>query len=225
MTLVEILTVSGRPDEAASLLAGLPSGSSRDHCRREVDLALVLAFGLNRSRDAAERLERLLDEVDDRRLGLRRRPDPPHVAAGGRDPPGPAGRRGRPRRRAVVRDRPVHRRAGAGPGAEPHRPAGHARSTGRRPCCPGWRTTRRSTSTWSASWRPRCRPGHRYAGDLDRAEEVARRIYDRVTRPGRRAAARRLRAPARPDRPLAGRAGARRAVLPRGRHGARTATP
>ena len=73
-------------------------------CRREVDLALVLAFGLNRSRDAAERLERLLDEIDDSEWGYRRRPDPAHVAARGRDPPGSPGGRGRPRRRAVVGD-------------------------------------------------------------------------------------------------------------------------
>jgi DNA-binding CsgD family transcriptional regulator len=65
ITLAEILTVSGRPDEAATLLRDLPSGSSREHCHREVDLAIVLAFGLNRSSDAAERLERLLDGIGD----------------------------------------------------------------------------------------------------------------------------------------------------------------
>jgi DNA-binding CsgD family transcriptional regulator len=63
-TMAEIMTFSGRPDDAAALLANLPSGSPRDHARREVDLALILAFGLNRSRDAAERLEALLAEVD-----------------------------------------------------------------------------------------------------------------------------------------------------------------
>ena len=66
MTLAEILAMSGRPEEAATLLGGLPSGSSHDRCRREADLALVLAFGLDRSRDAAERLEGLLDGIDDR---------------------------------------------------------------------------------------------------------------------------------------------------------------
>ena len=66
MTLAEIMAVSGRPDEAASLLGSLPSGSSRQRCRQEADLALVLAFGLNRPKDAAERLEALLDDLDDR---------------------------------------------------------------------------------------------------------------------------------------------------------------
>jgi DNA-binding CsgD family transcriptional regulator len=66
MTLAEIMAVSGRPDEAASLLGSLPTGSSRQRCRQEADLALVLAFGLNRPKDAAERLEALLDDLDDR---------------------------------------------------------------------------------------------------------------------------------------------------------------
>jgi DNA-binding CsgD family transcriptional regulator len=66
MTLAEIMAVSGRPDEAASLLDSLPSGSSRQRCRQEADLALVLAFGLNRPKDAAERLDALLDDLDDR---------------------------------------------------------------------------------------------------------------------------------------------------------------
>jgi DNA-binding CsgD family transcriptional regulator len=65
ITLAEILTVSGRADEATSLLRGLPSRSSRERCHREVDLAMVLAFGLNRSSDAAGRLERLLDDIGD----------------------------------------------------------------------------------------------------------------------------------------------------------------
>jgi DNA-binding CsgD family transcriptional regulator len=69
LTLAEIMAMSGRPDDAASLLGSLPSGSAREQCRREVDLALVLAFGLDRSRDGAERLERLLDEVDARDWG------------------------------------------------------------------------------------------------------------------------------------------------------------
>jgi len=66
VTLAEIMAVSGRPDEAASLLGSLPSGSSRQRCRQEADLALVLAFGLNRPKDAAERLDALLDDLDDR---------------------------------------------------------------------------------------------------------------------------------------------------------------
>ena len=52
-------------------------------------------------------------------LGLHRRPDPAHVAARGRDPPGSPGRRGPARRRAGVGLRPVERRAGADPGSEP----------------------------------------------------------------------------------------------------------
>jgi DNA-binding CsgD family transcriptional regulator len=66
MTLAEIMAVSGRPDEATALLGGLPTGSSRQRCRQEADLALILAFGLNRPRDAAERLEALLDDLEDR---------------------------------------------------------------------------------------------------------------------------------------------------------------
>ena len=63
------MALEGRSDDAAALLGGLPSGSARERCRREVDLALVLAFGLNRSRDGAERLELLLDDVDDDQWG------------------------------------------------------------------------------------------------------------------------------------------------------------
>jgi DNA-binding CsgD family transcriptional regulator len=70
MTLAEVMAVSGRPDDAAALLSSLPSGSSREQCHREVDLALVLAFGLNRSRDAAERLEQLLEDIDDSQWGF-----------------------------------------------------------------------------------------------------------------------------------------------------------
>ncbi len=70
MTLAEVMAVSGRPDDAAALLSSLPSGSSSEQCHREVDLALVLAFGLNRSRDAAERLERLLEDIDDGQWGF-----------------------------------------------------------------------------------------------------------------------------------------------------------
>ena len=62
------MALEGRSDDAAALLGGL-SGSARERCRREVDLALVLAFGLNRSRDGAERLELLLDDVDDDQWG------------------------------------------------------------------------------------------------------------------------------------------------------------
>jgi DNA-binding CsgD family transcriptional regulator len=69
ITLAEVLVVSGRPEEAALLLDTLPSGSSRDHCRREVDMAYVLSFGLNRSSDAAERLEALLTDVSDEDWG------------------------------------------------------------------------------------------------------------------------------------------------------------
>ena len=54
---------------AVALLGSLQTGSSSEDSLREVDLALVLAFGLNRSRDAAERLERLLDDIDDAQWG------------------------------------------------------------------------------------------------------------------------------------------------------------
>jgi DNA-binding CsgD family transcriptional regulator len=69
ITLAEVMALEGRSDDAAALLGSLPSGSARERCRREVDLALVLAFGLNRSRDGAERLEQLLDGVDDDQWG------------------------------------------------------------------------------------------------------------------------------------------------------------
>jgi hypothetical protein len=65
MTLAEILAVSGRADEAAALLDAMPSGSPRERCRREVELAVILCFGLNRSGEAAERLERVLDDAGD----------------------------------------------------------------------------------------------------------------------------------------------------------------
>jgi DNA-binding CsgD family transcriptional regulator len=69
LMLVEILTTSGRPDEAAALLQALPSGSDHERHRREVEIAMVVAFGLNRSRDAAERLEGLLEDVADEDWG------------------------------------------------------------------------------------------------------------------------------------------------------------
>ncbi len=204
MTLVEILTVSGRPDDAAELLAGLPPGSSRDRCRREVDLALVLAFGLNRSRDAAERLEQLVDDVDDGQWGFVAGQIPLLWLLAGEI------HRAREAAEAVLADERASetdrltRRAGADPGAEPRRPAGHRARPGGGRAAPAGRPPglhrvhgrpAGDRGAHRAPVRRRPRPG-RGGGPAD---------VRPGHRAGRRAAARRLRPAARPDRPVAGR--------------------
>ncbi len=183
ITLAEIMTVSGRPDEAASLLGSLPSGSSRDHCRREVDLALVLAFGLNRSRDAAERLERLLDKIDDSEWGYVACQIPLMWLL--------AGEIHRARRAAedVIAD---------------ERSSETDRFSAELVLIPALNLLGKPVSALDRATAvlPRLADhsafneymvgqletavptGHRYAGDFDRAEEVALRVYDRVTQQG-----------------------------------------
>ena len=183
MTLVEILTVSGRPDDATELLAGLAPGSSRDRCRREVDLALVLAFGLNRSRDAAERLEQLVDDVDDGQWGFVAGQIPLLWLLAGEI------HRAREAAEAVLAD---------------ERASETDRLTAELVLIPALNLIGRPVTALdrAADVLPRLADhpafieymvgqletavptGHRYAGDLDQAEEVARRTYDRVTEQG-----------------------------------------
>ncbi|HEY8527142.1 MAG TPA: LuxR C-terminal-related transcriptional regulator [Acidimicrobiales bacterium] len=183
MTLVEITTMTGRAEEAAALLRRLPSGSSRDRSRREVDLALVLAFGLNRQRDAAERLEALLDEVDER--------DRTYVAgqipllwllAGQID-------RARTRAEDVIADDrsteadrlgaelvlvPVLNLVGRPVTALERAADVHPRLVDH-PHVNEYMVGQLGTAVPT---------GHRYAGDLDRAEETARAVYERLTEEG-----------------------------------------
>ena len=218
-TLAEIMACPAAPTRPRPCSASLPSGSSRDRCRREVDLALVLAFGLNRSSDAAERLERLLDEIDDRDWGYVAGQIPLMWLLAGEIHRAREAAEDVAGRRAVVRERPVERRAGADPGAEPPRPAGQRARPGDGRAAPAGgppgvqRVHGRPDGDGGADGPPvRRRPRPRRGGgpaDL-RAGHAA----------GGRAPARRVRAPARPDRPVARFAGPRRAVLPRGGHGA-----
>jgi DNA-binding CsgD family transcriptional regulator len=183
LTLAEILTVSGRPEEAASLLGKLPSGSSRDHLRREVDLALVLGFGLNRSRDAAERLERLLDGIDERDRGYVAGQIPlMWLLAGEID-------RARRAVEGVIADErfseadrlsaelvliPVLNLVGKPASALERATEVHPRLVGH-PAINEYMVGQLETAVPT---------GHRYVGDLDRAEEVARAVYERVTEQG-----------------------------------------
>jgi DNA-binding CsgD family transcriptional regulator len=183
LTLAEIMTMSGRPREAASLLGTLPSGSSREHARREVDLALVLAFGLNRSRDAAERLEGLLDGVDDRDRGYVAGQIPlMWLLAGEID-------RARRAAEAVIADErsseadrlsaelvliPVLNLVGRPVSALERAADVHPRVV-EHPAFNAYMVGQLETAVPT---------GHRYAGDLDRAEDTAREVYDRLTEEG-----------------------------------------
>jgi DNA-binding CsgD family transcriptional regulator len=181
--LAEIMAVSGRPDEAASLLGSLPSGSAREQYRREVDLALVLAFGLNRSRDAAERLERLLDKIDDSEWGYVAGQIPLMWLLAGE----------------------IHeaRRAAEDVLAD-ERSSDTDRLSAELVLIPALNLLGKPVSALDRAMamlppladhgafneymvgqlETAVPTGHRYAGDLDRAEEVALRIYDRVTQQG-----------------------------------------
>lgn len=183
ITLAEIMAVSGRPDDAADLIGSLPSGSSHEHCRREVDLALVLAFGLNRSRDAAERLEQLLTAVDDQDWGYVAGQIPLLWLLTGEI------RRAREAAERVLADERT---------SETDRlsaelvliPALNLLGT------PVTALARAETVIPRVADHPAFNEymvgqletavptGHRYVGDLDRAEEEARAVYDRVTRQG-----------------------------------------
>jgi DNA-binding CsgD family transcriptional regulator len=177
------MTFSCRPDEAAALLAGLPSGSPRDHARRELDLALILAFGLNRSRDAAERLEALLGEVDDDQWGFVAGQIPLMWLL--------AGEIHRARRaaedvladpRSFERDRlgaelvliPALNLVGR-PVSALDRAASVIPRVAEHPAFNEYMVGQLETAVPT---------GHRYVGDLDGADEVARRMYERATRQG-----------------------------------------
>jgi DNA-binding CsgD family transcriptional regulator len=183
MTLAEIMAMSGRPDEATELLAGMPSGSSRQRCRQEVDLALILAFGLNRSKDAAERLEVLLDDLDDR--------DWAYVAgqipllwllAGEIDRALQAAQAVLADERASESDRlsaelvliPSLNLVGK-PVSALERAAEVVARVADHPAFNEYMVGQLETAVPT---------GHRYVGDLDRAEETALDTYDRVTRQG-----------------------------------------
>jgi ATP/maltotriose-dependent transcriptional regulator MalT len=181
--LAEIMAMSGRPDDAASLLGSLPSGSSREHCRREVDLALVLAFGLDRSRDAAERLERLLDEVEDRDWG--------YVA-------------GQIPLMWLLAGEIDHARRAAEEMLADERPSESDRLSAELVLIPALNLLGQPVSALdrAAVVVPRVAEhpafneyvvgqletavptGHRFAGDLDRADEAALAVYERVTEQG-----------------------------------------
>jgi DNA-binding CsgD family transcriptional regulator len=183
MTLAEIMAFSGRPDEAAALLDGLPSGSSHEHHRREVDLALVLAFGLNRSTDAAERLERLLDEIDDSEWGFVAGQIPLMWLLAGEI------HRAHRAAEAVLADArssetdrfsaelvmiPALNLLGR-PVSALDRATVVLPRLARHPATIEYMVGQLETAVPT---------GHRYAGDLDRAEEVAQEVYDRVTQQG-----------------------------------------
>jgi DNA-binding CsgD family transcriptional regulator len=183
MTLAEVMATSGRPDDAAALLDSLPSGSSHEQCQREVDLALVLAFGLNRSRDAAERLERLLEDIDDSQWG--------YVA--GQIPliwllSGEIDRARRAAEAVLVDERssesdrlsadlvliPALNLVGK-PVTALERAAGTLPRLADHPAFNEYMVGQLETAVPT---------GHRFVGDLDRAEETAAATYDRVTRQG-----------------------------------------
>jgi DNA-binding CsgD family transcriptional regulator len=183
LTLAEIMTTSGRPEEAASLLGKLPSGSSREQYRREVDLALVLGFGLNRSRDAAERLERLLDGIDERDRGYVAGQIPLMWLLAGEI------ERARQAAEGVIADErfteadrlgaelvliPVLNLVGKPASALERATEVHPRLVDH-PAINEYMVGQLETAVPT---------GHRYVGDLDRAEEVAREVYERVTEQG-----------------------------------------
>jgi DNA-binding CsgD family transcriptional regulator len=204
MTLAEIMTMSGRPEEAASLLGSLPSGSSRQHARREVDLALVLAFGLNRSRDAAERLEALL-------AGAEGGVDGSEGTADGTDGTDGTGGRMDERDRSYVAGQvpllwllagEIHRAERAAESViDDPRSSESDRLSAELVLVPVLNLLGRPISALDRATEVHARivdhpafneymvgqletavpTGHRFAGDLDRAEEVAREIYARVT--------------------------------------------
>jgi hypothetical protein len=183
MTLAEIMAMSGRPDEATELLAGLPSGSSRQRCRQEVDLALILAFGLNRSKDAAERLEVLLDDLDDRDWAYVAGQIPLLWLLGGEiDRALRAAEALLADERASESDRlsaelvliPALNLVGR-PVSALERAADVVRRAADHPAYNEYMVGQLETAVPT---------GHRYVGDLDRAEETALETYDRVTRQG-----------------------------------------
>jgi DNA-binding CsgD family transcriptional regulator len=183
ITLAEIMTFSGRPDDAAALLGSLPTGSSREHCRREVDLALVLAFGLNRSRDAAERLERLLEDIDDGQWGYIAGQIPLMWLLAGEIY----------RARCAAEDVLADERASEAdqlsaelvlipalnlvgqPVSALKRAATVLPRLADHPAFNEYMVGQLETAVPT---------GHRYAGDLDAAEEAGQRVYERVTRQG-----------------------------------------
>ena len=183
ITLAEILAMSGRAGDAASVIGALPSGSSRDRCRREVDLALVYAFGLDRSREAAERLERLLANVDDQDWG--------YVAGQ------------IPLLWLLAGEIDTARRAAEAVLAD-ERPSEADRLSAELVLIPALNLVGRPVTALdrAAAVLPRLvdhpafneymvgqletavPTGHRYVGDLDRAEEEGRRVYERATQQG-----------------------------------------
>jgi DNA-binding CsgD family transcriptional regulator len=183
LTLSEIMTLSGRPDDAADILGRLPTGSPREHSRREVDLALVLAFGLNRSRDAAERLERVLDSVDDKEWAFIAGQIPLMWLLAGEI------HRARDAAETVIAD---ERTSGAHELSAELVMIPALNLLGR----PISALERAATVRTGLADDPELNEyvvgqletavptGHRYAGELDAAEEVAQRVYERVTRQG-----------------------------------------
>jgi DNA-binding CsgD family transcriptional regulator len=183
MTLAEIMAVSGRPDEAASLLGRVPSETSRQRCRQEVDLALVLAFGLNRSKDAAERLEDLLDDLDDRDWAFVAGQIPLlWLLAGEIDRARHAAELLLADERASESDRlsaelvliPALNLAGL-PVSALDRAASVVPQVADHPAFNEYMVGQLETAVPT---------GHRFVGDLDHAEETAREVYDRVTLQG-----------------------------------------
>jgi DNA-binding NarL/FixJ family response regulator len=183
MMLAEIMTLSGRPDAAADILGRVPAGSPREKYRRELDLALVLAFGLNRSRDAAERLERLLDGIDDGQWGYVASQIPLMWLLAGEI------HRARRAAEAVLADErsSATNRLGAElvlipalnlvgqPVSALERAATVVPRLADHPAFNEYMVGQLETAVPT---------GHRYAGDLDAAEEAAQRLYDRVTQQG-----------------------------------------
>jgi DNA-binding CsgD family transcriptional regulator len=208
MTLAEIMTMSGRPEEAATLLGSLAPRSSRQHARREADLALVLAFGLNRSRDAAERLEALLAGAEGAAGG--------GVAGGGTADGADGGTAGGmdERDRSYVAGQvplmwllagEIHRAEGAALAViDDPRSSESDRLSAELVLVPVLNLLGRPVSALDRATEAHARmvdhpafneymlgqletavpTGHRFAGDLDRAEAVAREVYERVTAEG-----------------------------------------
>ena len=175
--------VAGRSDDAAALLGGLPSGSARERCRREVDLALVLAFGLNRSRDGAERLELLLDDVDDDQWGYVAGQIPLMWLLAGEihearraaeDVLADARSSGADRLSAELVLIPALNLLGL-PVSALDRATGVLPRVADHPAFNEYMVGQLETAVPT---------GHRYAGDLDMAEQVGLQMYERVTQQG-----------------------------------------
>ncbi|MGH3825011.1 MAG: LuxR C-terminal-related transcriptional regulator [Pseudonocardiaceae bacterium] len=69
VALADVLMFSGRGEEAAALLDATDAETTDERTSLRLHAAMILAFGLGRPQDAADRLEQLASEVDDDHWG------------------------------------------------------------------------------------------------------------------------------------------------------------